>query len=162
MLTGLVAPHAFPVAITGGFLAAAGLVASDLGWSLGLMVTGGSFVVIAALALVHRRLGRTHVDARLDALAGLFEHDETPHLQTDVNGIVTYQNAAASSRFSDCIGRTMAQSLEGFFANPGAVLFRLQNRATTHWVCARRNCDPAHPYAAFGSPIERRGVPVAV
>ncbi len=106
-------------------------LASDLGWSLGLMVTGGSFVVIAALALMHRRLGRTHDDARLEALAGLFEHDETPHLQTDVNGIVTYQNAAAAARFSDCIGRTVAQSLEGFFANPGAVLFRLQNRATT-------------------------------
>ena len=123
MLTGLVAPHAFPVAITGCFLAAAGLVASDLGWSLGLMVTGGSFVVIAALALVHRRLGPDPRRCPLGRLAGLFEHDETPHLQTDVNGIVTYQNAAASSRFSDCIGRTMAQSLEGFFANPARSCF---------------------------------------
>lgn len=63
------------------------------------------------------------------ALCRLMQNDATPCLTTDALGEVHWRNAAAEARFGAAGVLTLTGLLNDHFANPGAVLFRLQRRA---------------------------------
>ena len=97
--------------------------------SLGLIVTGLTFVLLAvlvkALALRH---GRAETAFR-ETIAEFVAHDAAPSLTADRDGQIGYLNAAARQRFGDVEGETLLAALGEMFASPASVLYRLQNRA---------------------------------
>jgi two-component system cell cycle sensor histidine kinase/response regulator CckA len=62
-------------------------------------------------------------------LTDLVGHDATPCFTTDAQGKVGYQNPAARAQFGSQRGSSLISTLHDHFANPSAVLFRLQSRA---------------------------------
>lgn len=117
------------------FLAAAG-IAGGVGaalpsgpFNLMAFAVAGS---LAALALILRAfaLRQKKYDADLHSqLAEFIAHDASPSFTTDPDGEVKYQNRAAVERFGTRGGQTLTRALSDVFANPGAALHRLQNRA---------------------------------
>ena len=94
------------------------------------MVAGATFAVLAVVirAIAYFDAERVSgVDRRLATLIGL---DAAPCFTTDEVGQIGYQNNAAVDRFGLKDGATLVATLQDHFANPGAVLFRLQSRAT--------------------------------
>ncbi|MEZ5913721.1 MAG: ATP-binding protein [Paracoccaceae bacterium] len=91
---------------------------------VGLALTA---TVIAAAGLQHwRRQGQTRQWAQLDRLLG---DDAAAAFTTDADGALGYLNQSARARFGEAPGATLASAFEGLFANPSAVLYRLQSRA---------------------------------
>lgn len=110
------------------FLAAA-LYVPDRFAALVLMGVAGT---LAALALMLRGLAGRHrraEDALRAGIAAVAGHDAAPCMTTTPDGEVGWANAAAAERFGDIAGSTLARALGDLFANPSAVVFRLQNRA---------------------------------
>ncbi|MCA0873728.1 response regulator [Seohaeicola saemankumensis] len=64
-----------------------------------------------------------------DLLAGFIEKDAAPSFVADEDGAILTRNAAAADRFSDSGDATLAATLRSVFANPQAVLYRLQCRS---------------------------------
>ena len=98
--------------------------AQVLGLSAGLGLAAAAIalrVLAGAAGLSDRR-----VMARLALLVGA---DAAPCFTTDDVGQIGYANEAARDRFRAAEGATLASALGDHFANPGAVLFRLQSRA---------------------------------
>ena len=57
------------------------------------------------------------------------EKDATPTFLSDGDGMIVLKNSAAGSRFAPDDTNTLASALRSVFANPAAVLYRLQCRA---------------------------------
>ena len=96
---------------------------------LPVLAAGGTLGVLSAmllgLALHHRHARKTACRMLSDFIA----KDGSPSFVTDGDGSIRSYNAAAGSRL-DCIGtQTLAGALRSVFANPTAVLFRLQSKA---------------------------------
>ena len=111
-----------------GFLAA-GALQPAAAPRLGLSAAG---MTLMALAAIVRLLGfhARRVDARLRRqVMALVAQDSAPGFGTDAQGQVEFQNRAAETRFGARNGETLARALGDMFANPGAVLYRLQKRA---------------------------------
>lgn len=92
----------------------------------------GAAATLAALAIVLRMLARRHAAARAqlhEQLAAFIAHDASPSFTTDADGAIGYQNRAALERFGSRGGETLTRALAEVFANPAAVLVRLQNKA---------------------------------
>ncbi|MEY8841391.1 PAS domain-containing protein, partial [Cribrihabitans sp. XS_ASV171] len=85
-------------------------------------------VAMAGVALV---FGLRSWQARraVGMLAEFIEKDATPSFVTDDEGAIRTRNQAAELRFSAEPGETLAAALRSVFANPSAVLYRLQSRA---------------------------------
>jgi len=62
-------------------------------------------------------------------VAQVVQDDAAPCFTTDGAGLIGYQNAAAAARFGPRDGQTLLSALSDHFANPAAVLHRLQSRA---------------------------------
>ncbi len=108
---------------------AVGLLVPDAAIRMIAMVAGATFAVLAVMVRTLAFIGTTRslgVDKRLAALIGL---DAAPCFTTDDVGQVEYQNTAAVDRFGAKDGITLVATLQDHFANPSAVLFRLQSRA---------------------------------
>ena len=106
-----------------------GLWSPDTAVRMIAMVAGATFAFLALMicTLAYLDTARRHgVDRRLGALIGL---DAAPCFTTDDIGQIGYQNAAATDRFGVKDGMTLVATLQDHFANPGAVLYRLQSRA---------------------------------
>ena len=87
---------------------------------------------LAALAIVLRALARRHATVRAQLhgqIATFVAHDSSPSFTTDGDGAIGYQNRAALERFGSRSGQTLTRALSDVFANPSAVLVRLQNKA---------------------------------
>lgn len=94
-----------------------------------LIAAAGSMAVVAlVLAIWGRRVMAARTMAR-DMLAGFIEKDANPSFVTDDEGKILTRNSSARVRFSDDQAETLAATLRSIFANPSAVLFRLQSRA---------------------------------
>lgn len=117
------------------FLAAAGIAGA-----LGVALPSGPFNLmafavagsLASLALILHAfaLRQKKTDAGLHSqLAEFIAHDASPSFTTGPDGEVKYQNRAAVERFGTRGGQTLTRALSDVFANPGAALHRLQNRA---------------------------------
>lgn len=95
-----------------------------------LAATAGMTMVMLALILraanVLSNLGNRLSERAAMRLSAL---DATPCFTTDDVGQITWRNVAATERFRDREGATLAALLSDQFANPAAVIFRLQSRA---------------------------------
>ncbi|WP_343116167.1 ATP-binding protein [Ostreiculturibacter nitratireducens] len=90
---------------------------------------------LAALAGITRWLtvrDQAQKAALHEQIAAFIAHDASPSFTTDADGEVGYQNRAALERFGSRGGQTLTRALAEIFANPSAVLFRLQNKADLH------------------------------
>ena len=84
------------------------------------------------LATAVRFLAARHAKQQrvlLTQVGRFVEHDVSPSFMTSEDGEITYRNKAASDRFADEENPTLASALAGLFANPSAILFRLQHRS---------------------------------
>ena len=94
-----------------------------------LLAIGGT---LACLAMFIQILlaWRGHRQFRFEGQIGAFvAHDAAPSYTTDRDGRITYRNNAAQERFGAHEAETLARALGDLFANPPAVLYRLQSRA---------------------------------
>ncbi len=117
-------------------LVVASLGAAGLGLWLPQGVTAlaamGVAVTLAALAVILRVMAALHRRASAglhDQLAAFIAHDASPSFTTDPEGEIGFQNRAAVERFGTRGGQTLTRALSDIFANPAAVLHRLQTRA---------------------------------
>jgi two-component system, cell cycle sensor histidine kinase and response regulator CckA len=107
----------------------AGLLAPDAAARMIAMVAGATFAVMGVIIRCILYVDTSQIkgiDKRLGALIGL---DAAPCFTTDDVGQIGYQNTAAVDRFGVKDGATLVATLQDHFANPSAVLFRLQSRA---------------------------------
>ena len=96
-----------------------------------LLVAGGSTLAFLALilrGLEYRRKRGQHSVRR--TVSGFVAHDASPSFVTDRDGEIGYQNEAAMERFADSCGKSLSYALRDMFANPSAMLFRMQNKAS--------------------------------
>ena len=87
---------------------------------------------LVTLAVLIRFLNVRHANARkhlYKTVSGFVENDASPSFLSDREGEVQYQNKAARERFVDQQGKALGGYMSEVFANPSAVLFRLQNKA---------------------------------
>jgi two-component system, cell cycle sensor histidine kinase and response regulator CckA len=87
---------------------------------------------LAALAGLIRWLAGRHLRGEMllhGQIAAFVDLDASPSFTTDADGEVRHQNRAALERFGTRTGQTLTRSLGEIFANPGAVLHRMQSRA---------------------------------
>jgi two-component system cell cycle sensor histidine kinase/response regulator CckA len=99
---------------------------------LGLILVGASLFSAAAILslLALRRKNRLRQEREM--LASFVEYDGVPCYFTDALGEIVHANRAAR-RGSDRM-LTLAGALNGLFANPGALVFRLQSAARADGV----------------------------
>ncbi|MFV2052903.1 ATP-binding protein [Aliiroseovarius sp. YM-037] len=104
-------------------------VASSHAIGVVLAAVGATFGFIAVLTSA-LKLGQRKKHGRLTKqIAALTELDKASCFVTDRDGEIVYQNTTAADRFSDCKAFSLAHVFRDLFANPSAVLFRLQNKA---------------------------------
>ena len=93
------------------------------------LAIGGTLFVVAVVMFLRDRLARRARTTAFDLLNGYIERDATPGFITDEDGRIRARNEAAASRFAETEDGTLANALRSLFANPTAVLYRLQCRA---------------------------------
>jgi two-component system cell cycle sensor histidine kinase/response regulator CckA len=123
------APRAVPIGLAAFVLFG---VAAVVPWHVAAMALYGMAGTFLTLAVLLRVLSlwqsRSDSDTQL-RLAAFVEHDASPSFSTDHDGEIRYQNRAATERFGSRGGQTLSNTLGDVFANPSAVLARLQLRA---------------------------------
>ena len=95
----------------------------------GLVGGGATLLLVALLMTAQAQMQRRARYLASQLLAGFIEKDASPSFVTDEDGEVQASNDAANSRFKDTKSATLAGTLRSVFANPSAVLYRLQGRA---------------------------------
>ena len=124
------APRVAAVLLLGLCLVAAGLLLAQPGLpQLGLVAAGITAALVSAGLGLRRAISRRGLDLANDMLEGFIEKDAVPSFVTDADGRVHASNAAAEKQFPETANGTLAGTLRTVFANPSAVLYRLQNRA---------------------------------
>ncbi|MEY8831242.1 ATP-binding protein [Sedimentitalea sp. XS_ASV28] len=94
------------------------------------MLAGAATLLVVSIIFSARNITqRSSADAESQALAAVIERDAAPGFVTDEDGSIRLCNTAARTRFSDTESDTLARTLRIMFANPSAVLYRLQCRA---------------------------------
>lgn len=94
--------------------------------AIGAALTLFFIAVGVALRRVALRRGRR---IAVEMLNGFIGQDAAPSIVADEDGVILARNAAAEKRFAQSSETTLAGTLRGLFANPSAVLYRLQSRA---------------------------------
>ncbi|MEM7318938.1 MAG: ATP-binding protein [Pseudomonadota bacterium] len=99
-------------------------------WNRLLIGAVGATLLAVCLLVVFLSLktGKAQ-DIAQGIFATFIEKDASPSFVTDEDGAVLSRNSAASIRFSGDKSGTLASTFRSIFANPGAVLYRLQCRA---------------------------------
>lgn len=93
-----------------------------------LTSAGTLFALVVLLRLVAAVAGRGARDA-LQQARSFARHDATPGFAVDLDGRVLFRNEAARERFGTRLAPTLTRALGGLFADPTAVIHRLQARA---------------------------------
>ena len=100
-------------------------------WPALLPLAGAGTLLVVALVMgagaVRSRAAARDASASVRAV---IEQDAAPCVATDMDGVVQIANAAARKRFDLAREETLARLLRDLFANPSAVIARLQTRAT--------------------------------
>lgn len=125
----MLAPRAAALAVTGALVTVSATAIATRHWQLATLAAGLTLIFLAGLLLLAARFGRLADLRHLSRLEALLAEDAAPCFGTDGDGTVTYQNRAASTRFGNLSGATLARTLGDSFAEPGATLYRLQMRA---------------------------------
>ncbi len=89
-------------------------------------VTLGFIALLAKLGVLKRKRSRKQV---YRGVSEFVANDASPSFITDKDGEIGYMNTAAKERFVTAQGNSLATVLRDLFANPSAVLFRMQNKA---------------------------------
>jgi len=125
----LIAPGAVWLVVLAIPVGAAGFYVQDRIVATLLLSIAGSFLVLAVVAkLASRALARRR-EHLASSIAAFIAHDASPSFTTDSEGEIAYQNRAALERFGSRGGQTLTRALGEIFANPGAMLTRLQSKA---------------------------------
>lgn len=121
-----------PVAV----LAALGLASLGLALAvdhdalrLGLLGFGVVLVLLATAVLAQRALTKRRQKIATDALITLLGNEATPGFLTNREGRIVFRNDASGDRFNDRTVDTLTRVFTDLFANPAAVLFRLQSKS---------------------------------
>ena len=97
--------------------------------SLALLGFGCVAVVFAILATIVRLLKLRRRSVATNALISLVDNDASPCFLASFEGEITFKNDAATEKFREKTTVTLGQAFTDLFANPGAVLYRLQSKA---------------------------------
>lgn len=96
---------------------------------LTLLLIGLTFLSLALTVTVltahHHRQQRT----MFRTVKRFADRDGAATFATDADGMIRYQNVAATAAFGQQLGATLASTVNDMFAAPASVLFRLQNKA---------------------------------
>ncbi len=96
-----------------------------------MLVTAGAMVMLGlSIYLYDNWRGTNRVPRSVRPFVRLIKHDHTPQYIADGKGKVRYQNGSSAEKNGPALGRKMARTLGDLFANPDAVVFRLQARAS--------------------------------
>ncbi|MBT8411144.1 MAG: response regulator [Octadecabacter sp.] len=96
---------------------------------LGLLGFGVVLVVLALAVLAQRGLAKRRQAIATDALVSLMGNDAAPSFLTNREGRITFRNDASNDRFRDRAVDSLTRAFTDLFANPAAILFRLQSKA---------------------------------
>lgn len=123
-----IAPRALYLAVGSALACLAGLLVPAVPPLAAHGAAGALAATAGLLAILARRAvkGRDGLGAQLAAFIG---QDVAPSFTTDCDGEIRFQNRAAIERFGTRGGQTLTRVLGEVFANPAAVLHRLQTRA---------------------------------
>ncbi|WP_232825360.1 hybrid sensor histidine kinase/response regulator [Albibacillus kandeliae] len=115
------------------FAAGLGLVAAVVAppgfWTRACAAAGLALAAAVGLVLLRRR--RAPPAGFLQAFDILFAQDGIPAMLTDDEGQVLLRNPAAARRYAETLEPSLAGTLRAVFANPSAILNRLQAQAAT-------------------------------
>ena len=121
--------HAWAVMGVGVSAGVGALLMPEALLAAALFSIAGAMFATAALALAVVSLWRHRKQQAVRAVTDFVAHDAAPSLLADAEGAIHHANAAAQERFGLCEDATVASLLSDVFANPAAVLHRLQLRA---------------------------------
>lgn len=108
---------------------AAGALQAEVVTRHAFLAMGATLVALTGLmrlVSLHRDMGRARFFTQVMGIVG---DDAAPTFCTDPEGRVTARNRAAVARFGAQDGLTMVRTFGDLFANPSAVLYRLQSKA---------------------------------
>ena len=123
------APRALWLLLIGAVLLVGAWAAPRPDLAIVLIVPAMVFVILAVLVRV-LSFRHARAEGRLyETIAEFVANDAAPSLTADRDGVIGYINASGRGRFGDAVGQTLVSVLGEMFASPGAVLYRLQNKA---------------------------------
>lgn len=122
------APRALHLALAAGGLCAVAWAVPGVP-PLGANLVAATFAATAGLLAVLSRRGVVKSDGMGAQLSDFIDQDASPSFSTDSEGMILFQNRAAIERFGSRVGQTLTRVLGEVFANPAAILHRLQTRA---------------------------------
>lgn len=96
---------------------------------VGLIAFAIALLAFAGVVAALNFIAKTKTDVAKKALTTLVENDDSPCFITDLEGHISFRNDAANDRFWDRAVDTLGRAFTELFANPGAVLYRLQSKA---------------------------------
>ncbi|WP_037315589.1 hybrid sensor histidine kinase/response regulator [Ruegeria halocynthiae] len=98
-------------------------------WNTGLVVAGVSLLAATFFVLLRGQIADRSVRQTVQAMAVFAEQDPFPCLIANAQGDVLTSNSRARAQFQARPGNRLEQCLKSTFANPSAVLLRLQSLA---------------------------------
>lgn len=110
-------------------LAVLGISVVPAPFDTAFVASATAFVALAAIAQAVMSMRRAHNRAAIVDIAVLSHKDPTPCFITTLDGALHYANPSARQRFTPRGGDALSTTLSDFFANPVAVLRRLQEKA---------------------------------
>ena len=117
------------IAVLGFCAMLASFFAPQAELKLGLLAFSAALTVFAGVVSCYKFSQTRKKSYATQALVTLVAHDATPCLLADINGTVAYRNETAEEKFRDRASDALVRIFSDLFANPAAVLFRLQSKA---------------------------------
>ncbi|MBD3663302.1 PAS domain-containing hybrid sensor histidine kinase/response regulator [Sulfitobacter aestuariivivens] len=105
------------------------LISPNRSLTLGLLSVAMTLLVMSGAFWILNARARAVRSAGLDAVALFMAKDATPGFITTSEGTITSRNAASLDTFAKPEAETLTAALGDTLANPGSILFRLQQRA---------------------------------
>lgn len=99
------------------------------GMRLAALAFGSAVLLFALMVAIYRIIHTQKQTYATSALISLVENDASPCFLASAEGHVSFRNEAAGEKFRDRSIETLGHAFAELFANPGAVLFRLQSKA---------------------------------
>lgn len=121
-------------------------------WRVGVGVVGASLLVTLALVLIANRVAEYAARDVGTVLKRLVQVKMAPSVVTDATGAVLFANEGAVRQYRAIAGARLDDCLRSVFANPSAVLFRLQSRAARKGTRKKASPPKAEPCRSL-SPI---------
>lgn len=112
------------------FLAAAGFGTSGL-VQVGFLGVGATLLMLCAWIVATGRTADQSTRQFSRFVSELIGNDMASCLLSGPDGVIIYRNPAAQSQLDARDAQTLAGALKNTLANPGAILFRLETRATS-------------------------------